>query len=62
MLSKEFIKNVLVGELRDVVANHPYLAFPLIGVGIEYLGRALDTASPWDHTYPRNGQQPLTGP
>jgi hypothetical protein len=41
MLPKEFIKGVLVGELRDIVANHPYLAYPLIGVGIEYLGRAL---------------------
>ena len=32
MFPKEFIKQVLIGEIEDVVERHPYLAFSLIGI------------------------------
>jgi len=51
MEPQQFIKGVLVGEVKDVVAHHAYLAFPLIGIGIEFLGRALDTEHDWNHDY-----------
>jgi hypothetical protein len=50
---------VLVDEIGDVVPRHPYLAFPLIGIGIEYLGRALDTAHDWNYVYPRTAHPPF---
>jgi hypothetical protein len=40
---KEFIKRVLIDEIGALVPKHPYLAFPLIGIGIEFLGRCLDS-------------------
>ena len=52
MEPRQFIKGVLVGEVKDVMAHHAYLAFPLIGIGIEFLGRALDTGHDWDYSYP----------
>jgi hypothetical protein len=59
MVPRTFIRDVLITEIRDVIPGHPYLAFPLIGIGIEYLGRALDTAHDWDYTYRPNVQQPF---
>ena len=52
MLPKEFIQQVLVEEIKDVIdSRHPLLALVLIGTGIEYLGRCLDTAREWDADY-----------
>ena len=52
MLPKEFIQQVLVEEVKDVIdSRHPLLGFVLIGTGIEYLGRCLDTAREWDADY-----------
>ncbi len=41
MKPKEFIKNVLIGEMKDIVNKHPYLAFALIAIGIEFLGKCM---------------------
>lgn len=43
MKPKEFIKNVLINEIKDIVDNHPYLSFLLIAVGVEFLGKCLMT-------------------
>lgn len=59
MLPRQFIRGVLVEEIGDVVPDHPYLAFALIGIGIEYLGRALDTSHTWDYVYPRTAVKPF---
>lgn len=39
---KEIIKTVFIIELADIVEKHPYIAFALIGIGIEFLGKCLD--------------------
>jgi hypothetical protein len=58
MLPRTFIRQVLVAEIDDIVPRHPYLAFPLIAIGIEYLGQCLDVGNPWDHPS-RVGQRPF---
>ena len=46
---KEFIKIVLIDEMKDVVMRHPYLAFALICMGIEFLGKCMLTeCDHWD--------------
>lgn len=40
---KEFIKNVLINEMKDIVFRHAYLSFALIAIGIEFLGKCMLT-------------------
>lgn len=44
---KNYIEEVLMGEIKDISATHPYLSFFLICAGIEFLGICLDDASAW---------------
>lgn len=46
--AKKFISNVLIEELKAVVRTSPWLAFVLIGSGIEFLGKCIDTKYPTD--------------
>ena len=39
----QFFQNVLIEEIRDIVFRHPYLAFSLIAIGIEFLGKCMLT-------------------
>lgn len=49
MYPKDFIKNVLINEMKDIVTKHPYLAFALISIGIEFIGKcALTECDHWD--------------
>lgn len=49
IMPKDFIKNVLIEEMKDVVMKHPYLAFALISIGIEFLGKCMLTeCDHWD--------------
>lgn len=41
---KEYIRQVLIGEIGDVVNHHKWLSFGLITAGIEFLGKCLDVA------------------
>lgn len=41
MYPKDFIKNVLINEYKDIVDSHPYLSFALIGIGIEFVGKCI---------------------
>jgi len=46
---KDFINQVLINEIQDIVIKHPYLAFLLICTGIEFLGKCIDTNNQnWD--------------
>lgn len=49
MLPKQFIKTVLIDQLGEVTKISAWLAFVLIGTGIEFLGKCIDaTANDWD--------------
>ena len=41
MKPKDFIKNVIIGEYRDIVFRHPYLSFALVSIAIEFLGKCM---------------------
>lgn len=43
MTRVDFIKHVLIGEIGEIGQKHPYLAFSLIAIGIEFLGKCIDT-------------------
>lgn len=46
---KHFINTVLVNELGQLIPTHPYISFVMMGIGIEFLGKCLDTAhSDWN--------------
>jgi hypothetical protein len=56
---KDFIKNVLIDEIQDIVIRHPYLAFVLICSGIEFLGKCIDIRNQkwnWDIKYQKTNQ------
>ncbi len=48
--SKIFIRQVLIVQLEQVVKTSPWLSFVLIGSGIEFLGKCIDSEYPesWD--------------
>lgn len=39
---KEFIANVLINEIGDILQHHHFLSFILICSGIEFLGKCWD--------------------
>ena len=43
MKPKEFIKQVMISEYRDIVFRHPYLSFALLSIAIEFLGKCMLT-------------------
>lgn len=43
MNPKEFIRNVLISEIKDILNHHPYLSFALIAIGIEFIGKCMLT-------------------
>ena len=57
MYPKDFIKKVLIDEMQDIVAKHPYSAFVLICSGIEFLGKCIDTQTQDWNKYKPNGEQ-----
>jgi hypothetical protein len=38
---REFINLVFITELSDIVEHHPYIAFMLMGAGLEFLGKCI---------------------
>lgn len=40
---KAFIKSVLIDELGGMIADHPYISFIMMGIGIEFLGKCITT-------------------
>lgn len=52
-MPKEFIQGVLINEMSDIVERHPYLAFALIAIGIEFLGKChLTEHQDWNRIKP----------
>lgn len=47
---KDYIKEVLINEIKDITEKHPYLSFGVICSGVEYLGICLDDGSGWTDT------------
>lgn len=46
---KDFIQQVFINEVGDLIEKHPYLAFMIMGIGIEFLGKCLTSGdSSWD--------------
>lgn len=43
---KEHIQNYWINEVSDLVRNHAFMSFGIIGVGIEFLGKCLDYYTP----------------
>ncbi|MBC8146983.1 MAG: hypothetical protein H8E98_03225 [Bacteroidetes bacterium] len=41
---KDFIKSVLVDEVDSMIEKHPYISFIIMGIGIEFLGKCIDTS------------------
>jgi len=53
MMPKEFIQGVLINELHDIVKRHPYIAFSIIAIGIEFIGKCLmSTHQDWHNIPP----------
>lgn len=40
---KDFIKTVFVNEIGSLISGHPYISFMVMGIGIEFLGKCIDS-------------------
>jgi hypothetical protein len=40
----DFIQTVLINEIGELVDSHPYISFILMGIGIEFMGKCIDTS------------------
>lgn len=43
MLPKQFIQTLFVDEVEQLIPTHTYIAFMIMGIGIEFLGKCLDS-------------------
>lgn len=41
---KDFIQTVLINEIGELSDSHPYISFILMGIGIEFLGKCIDSS------------------
>ena len=50
-LPKEFIKDIFLGQYENIIikCGHAYLGYALIAIGIEFLGKCMDTKLPSWH-------------
>lgn len=46
--AREFIRESLCDEIEDVGRQHPYLAFAMEAIAIEFLGKAINKELPWN--------------
>lgn len=54
MTTKEFIEQVYLKELSMLSPTHPYIAFAIISIGIEFLGKCLNKDEPTWHKTKRD--------
>lgn len=40
----DFIQTVLINEIGELVDSHPYISFILMGIGIEFRGKCIDSS------------------
>lgn len=43
----DFIKSVLIDEIGQIHKEHPYISFAMMAVGIEFIGKCLNSQSSW---------------
>jgi hypothetical protein len=48
MLPKEFIQTILIDEIGEIHESHPYIAFAIMAIGIEFLGKCLNSSKSWN--------------
>lgn len=48
MTPKEFIQQVLITETGQIHADHPYISFAMMAIGIEFLGKCLNNCDDWN--------------
>jgi len=41
--TNDFIKSLLIDELGTLIDEHPYVSFIVMGIGIEFLGKCIDS-------------------
>ena len=46
---REFIQKYLIDQIGDIRDKHPYFAFTLMAIGIEFLGKCLNKHSNWNY-------------
>ena len=49
MTPKEFIQQVLINEVGEIHLNYPYISFATMEIGIEFLGKCLNSHEDWNH-------------
>lgn len=55
MTVNEFIKRYFIEEIGSLVELHPFIAFTLISIGIEFLGKCLNS-NKWDDRREKSGE------
>lgn len=45
---KDFIKEFLIDKIGKLKENEPYVAFLMMSIGIEFLGKCLNNSAVWD--------------
>ena len=46
---ENFIQDYLIKQIGEVKACHPYFAFALIAIGIEFLGKCQNSYTDWNY-------------
>jgi hypothetical protein len=47
--TKDFIKTVLIKEIGELSETYPYISFIMMGIGIEFMGKCIDsTLTEWN--------------
>ncbi len=49
MMPKDFIRVVLIKEVGEIHEKYPYIAFATMAIGIEFLGKCLNTHDDWNY-------------
>ena len=49
MTPKQFIQQVLIKEVGEIHQTHPYISFATMAIGIEFLGKCLNTHEDWNY-------------
>ncbi|MBP1631113.1 MAG: hypothetical protein H6Q15_2006 [Bacteroidetes bacterium] len=47
-MPKKFIQQVLIKEIDEIHKDHPYIAFCIMAIGIEFLGKCLNKYDDWN--------------
>ncbi|EJL63950.1 hypothetical protein [Flavobacterium sp. CF136] len=47
---QQFIQKVLINEVGEIHIKHPYISFAMMSIGIEFLGKTLNTFEDWNES------------